>query len=319
MKIHWLIAGLCSVAMTTSFAWAQEAAPGTVQLEDLERQIGPLEVMGQRFTIVLQKKRIVGAAADTEFGETVSRMEIRDQGGEVVYEREFAYEFFGDRFLETWDVSARVLKGNQASGLLITYGVSPSTPLGGESWQVLGIVDGKLAPWGYPLYTEGQLINGEKAEPGEPVETSQEPGLNYEVLHFRVWTGNFFVIVPVRVNWFDGQVRAGWNCVKMTLRGPEPVCQVRVETERVPQESETFVLLYPEPEPMGAEPEEVVVSENSKVEFLAAEANLIWDQDVEGVGLAVGEDIWLKVRIDGQEGWIHTQEDFYAIGLPQAG
>jgi hypothetical protein len=29
--------------------------------------------------------------------------------------------------------------------------------------------------------------------------------------------------------------------------------------------------------------------------------------------------MWLKLRIDGREGWIHTQEDFLAIGLPQSG
>ena len=62
--------------------------------------------MGQRFTVVLQKKRIAGST-DADFGETVSRMEIRDQGGEVVYERDFAYELFGDRFLETGDETTK--------------------------------------------------------------------------------------------------------------------------------------------------------------------------------------------------------------------
>lgn len=37
------------------------------------------------------------------------------------------------------------------------------------------------------------------------------------------------------------------------------------------------------------------------------------------VQLGVGDDLWLKVRIDGKEGWIHTQEDFTAIGVLQAG
>ena len=45
----------------------------------------------------------------------------------------------------------------------------------------------------------------------------------------------------------------------------------------------------------------------------------MWDEEKDIVGLGVGEDLWLKVRIDGKEGWIHTQEDFSAIGLPQAG
>jgi len=34
---------------------------------------------------------------------------------------------------------------------------------------------------------------------------------------------------------------------------------------------------------------------------------------------SVSGDVWIKVRIDGQEGWIHSQEDFDAVGLPEAG
>jgi len=29
--------------------------------------------------------------------------------------------------------------------------------------------------------------------------------------------------------------------------------------------------------------------------------------------------VWLKVRISGQEGWVHSEEDFQALGVPQAG
>ena len=85
--------------------------------------------------------------------------------------------------------------------MLLTYGRLPSTPLGGESWQVFGLFSGPA-----------------------------------------------------------------WRCQKMTQRGPRPVCELRVEADRLP-----------------------------------------------------AEDPWLKVRIDGKEGWVHTPEDFMAIGLPQAG
>jgi hypothetical protein len=66
-------------------------------------------------------------------------------------------------------------------------------------------------------------------------------------------------------------------------------------------------------------PRHVVVRRNSKVEILATEGEVRWQEEANGVGLNPGEDFWLKVRIDGVEGWIHTQEDFLAIGLPSAG
>jgi hypothetical protein len=55
------------------------------------------------------------------------------------------------------------------------------------------------------------------------------------------------------------------------------------------------------------------------VEFVEAEAALKWEESAGQVGLSVSEDVWLKVRIDGKEGWIHSQENFQAVGLPQAG
>ena len=63
----------------------------------------------------------------------------------------------------------------------------------------------------------------------------------------------------------------------------------------------------------------VVVEKGSRVEFLAAEVEQSWQEGNKEVRLGVSEDVWLKVRIDGVEGWIQTQEDLQAIGLPQAG
>jgi len=39
--------------------------------------------------------------------------------------------------------------------------------------------------------------------------------------------------------------------------------------------------------------------------------------DASSVGISADSDLWLKVRIDGKEGWIHSEEDFQALGLPE--
>jgi hypothetical protein len=117
-----------------------------------------------------------------------------------------------------------------------------------------------------------------------------------------------------------GQVRPAWRCMKMTSQGWRPLCQFRVEAHRVSQEVEvTFVRLWPEADEGLGIAQHVVVKKDSKVEFLAAETAQVWQEGDEQISLGVSEDVWLKVRIDGKEGWIHTQEDLHAIGLPQAG
>ncbi len=38
--------------------------------------------------------------------------------------------------------------------------------------------------------------------------------------------------------------------------------------------------------------------------------------DDAGTIAVLSKEPWLKVRIDGKEGWIHSQEDFDALGMP---
>lgn len=63
----------------------------------------------------------------------------------------------------------------------------------------------------------------------------------------------------------------------------------------------------------------VVIQKNSRVEILGAKVFVKWDEGKDTIGLGVGDDIWVKIRVDGKEGWIHTDEDLQAIGLYQAG
>jgi hypothetical protein len=305
----------------------QGAAAPTPTIEEFRKQEGPFDLGGQRFTVVLQMKRLArqGRAADPDFGETLATVEIKDPGGRVHFQTTFPYEVSGDRFVQTTAASTQLLRGSQGRGLLITYGVLPSTPLGGESWQVFGLFagpptagrSGRLVPFSKPIFAEGQLITG---TPGERiVETSQEPGLQGDVLRVRVWAGNFFVIIPLRILWFRNTIGPAWQCVKMTPRGPKPICPLSVEAERHPTEEMTFVRLRPEADEGMGVAQHVVVKRDSKVEFLGVETEVIWKENADGVGLGVSDDVWLKIRIDGREGWIHTQEDFQAIGLPQSG
>ena len=309
-----LVAGTIGWTQSSAGQARQTPAAGAAQFEAFDQRIGPFSIKNQNFTVVLHRKRLKGAGE-----ETVARMEIRDARGRTAYERSFPFAVDGNHFVETNEVSARHLQGTRAAGILVSYDVEPSTPLGGGSYQVFGTFDGKLVPFSKPISFEGNLIEPEP--PSETiVKTATEAGLRGDVLQFRVWTSNVFVIVPVRVDWPQAKVRPAWRCMKMTSRGWQPVCTFKVDAERnATQDELTFVRLLAEDfEPDGMA-EHVVVKRNSKVEVLQAAGILDWRETDEIVSLGVGEDLWLKVRIDGKEGWIHTQEDFHAIGLPQAG
>jgi hypothetical protein len=297
----------------------QNAAPAAATLEDFERRIGPLVLKGQSFTVILHGKRVRATRPiDPDSQQTVVGLEIRDAGGNVHYQRSFAYEVAGGAFAETLDVTAQVLEGSQGAGLLLTYGELPSAPLGGQSWQVFGLFDRKLVPFSKRIFADGNLVNS--GPDARVVRASREPNFQPDVVHVRVWVGNFFVIVPLRVDWLLAKMRPAWICSKLTRNGPKPLCEYQVESDRHPSEEDlTFVRLFAEADEGFGTPAHVVVKKDSRVEILATEAQVDWEEDTDAVKINIAGDPWLKVRIDGKEGWIHTQEDFEAIGLPQTG
>ncbi len=63
-------------------------------------------------------------------------------------------------------------------------------------------------------------------------------------------------------------------------------------------------------------PAHVVIRRDSKI--LAAKVRAGLGEDKNGMSLGVDDDAWLRIRVDGKEGWIHTEEDFEAVGPPQA-
>jgi hypothetical protein len=96
-------------------------------------------------------------------------------------------------------------------------------------------------------------------------------------------------------------------------------CELHVEVERTPVEDElTFVRLFTEADERFGTPKHVVVKRDSKVEFLGARVRVVPSAG-SILEIGVADDPWVHVRIDGQEGWLHTQEDFSAIGVPEAG
>ena len=121
MRIASCILGFFLVLVTTTIGWTQ-SAPGAGNqgqqktsttaspLEDFERRIGPLKIKRQNFTVVLHLKRVrVPVARAVGSVETVTRMEIWDDAGNIHYAKSFPCEVVGDHFAETMEISAQML------------------------------------------------------------------------------------------------------------------------------------------------------------------------------------------------------------------
>jgi hypothetical protein len=306
-----------SLSSTPQAVQAGMVAGQAPKAEDLEERKGPFTIMGQTFTVVLRSKHLPGKKDD--FGQTLTALEIVDAGGAVQHREEFPIAVENGEFTESCSVIVNPISGSNGSGLLLGTMCLPSAPLSGGPWQIFGLINGKLSPIGKPLYAEGELGDFVRGKINRIGNLTQ---ILADELRIRLFTGYFFVSVPVRVNWMEGKLALAQHCFYQTGHGmAEGGCEMPAEdVERVPSEQElSFVRMFSESNEQAGTPAHVVVKKSSQVEILAAKVLVKWEEGEKAIGLGVGGDIWVKVRIDGKEGWIHTDEDLQAVGLYRAG
>jgi len=298
-------------------AQAAAAPAGSPQLEDVEERRGPFSIAGQTFTVLLHYKRLPGKTGP-DF-QALASLEILNAEGEVQHREPFPYSAEAKDLSEGCSAKFQFLAGSNGKGLLLNVGCLPSAPLSGGPWEIFGVVNGKLVLIGKPLVTEGELGN---FVPGAISRIGTATQILPDTLQIRVWTGYFFATAPVRVDWFQGKLALAQHCFYQTGHGfAEDGCEMPVEkVERTPSNQDmTFVRLFTESNEHTNPPAHVVVKKDSQVEILAAKVLITWDEGRDAISLGVGDDIWVKVRIDSKEGWIHTTEDLNAIGLYQSG
>ena len=318
-----------------------KTSAAVAQLEDVEQRLGPFTISGSDYTVVLHnRKRQPGGTQES--GDTVVAMEIRDAAGAIEYQRKFPYQETNSAFSDAWSVDAHILAGTNGTGLLVRYDFDsePSAPQEWypDWWQVFGVVGGKLKPFGAPVYFEGQL-GWEGAAKTDIYKSAGPLGPRADAIQFRIWAGHFRMIYPVRVDWAEGKMTPAQGCDEEADKGGAgevAACQYKVLPEPDRQiGNTTFVTLCERPGEKCEEPEKVAVKTNSKVELLVAQVKARWIagvatgpsgksgkvadpmDDAGGAGWTQNDELWLKVRIDGKEGWMHGEEDFNAFGLPQ--
>jgi hypothetical protein len=312
---------------------AQAVAPaGATKGGASEERLGPFSIAGRDYSVLLRKrKRRPGPTQES--GETVVAIEIQDATRTILYHRTFPYQEETEDFSDAWFVSAGLLTGANGSGLLVNYSEDsePSSPEPEptESWQVFGVVNGKLRPFSGPISVQGGLVSSKEMKKG--YKTAGPLDSQSDALEFRVWAHHFRLIYPVRVDWGQGKLSPAHPCEKAAMSGSNAACQYKVEQEDLSNRDEaTFVRFCPIPAQKCDKPERVLVKKDSKVEMVVGQADVTWSEGVAagpsgdpqkpmddegGIGVAE-DDVWLKLRVDGKEGWMNSVEDFTVLSLP---
>lgn len=324
-----VIASLLSLCMLIQLSFPDpsrsQALPvhENLQVTRAERRLGPFEIGGESYTVIIGLQRIVGAPEG--FEETVDMCSIVDGRGKEHYRKSFDVAAGQEMFEETVGLGAYALESGgrkifrsdrgqleesvvdegKTVGLLLSYGFLPSAPSSGSSCQVFTPEGGLLLPRFPPLTVYGNvydLPNGSRSGAKRLFEG--------DTMKFGVWTGWFEVTVPV-------EVLEGLRVVPLHRQLTFGLDAFPVVVDRAPRDEETFVRLFRSPD--DSTPGHVIVKRDSNVEFLWAYTRVTFDSGLDETGISVDEMPWLKVRIDGEEGFVREAEDLMALGLRPAG
>jgi len=296
----------------------------TGKIESHERRMGPFKINEREFTVIF--KLVKYQDASKGFDETVESFSIVDKEGDVHYQKSFDVEYGNGRFAESVGICAYALdsmgkkgflyesgrlkefisKEQAGVGLILYYGVTPSAPSSGVSCQVFTLKKEHLTPLFPPLTVYGQIY--ELPHGSNPNALMLFDG---NTMKFGVWTGWFEVIVPVKV--LDRL-----SIAPLHFNSTFGYNAFDVIVERRHSEEETFVRFFNDPG-ISSIPRHVIIKKDTKVEFLWAYARVSIESGGAECMISIDEMPWLKVRIDGKEGFVRNSEDLLALGIHPAG
>ena len=310
---------------------SQPSTPGPAtstnlaETKETEERLGPFPNSGSNYTVVLHKKHLL-ASEDSGPLDGVVAMEIVDAAGAVHYKR--TYPLWADaEAVSAWTVSAYILKGTNDTGLLMRSRPSESS---GFYEQIFGIVNGKLVPFCGP-FPQMDV----KPDASGVYRTVRPLGPQADEIPVMMGTGRFLIVIPIRLDWAQGKLTLAPQCPELAAGNTHAMCQYQMVNPKSflqKPKSVTFVRLYSSPNENSGKPERVIVKPASQIDLLAYLADMELKQpdflhaplpkefpvnDMASIGIAPNSDGWLQVRIDGKVGWIHSNEDLDALGLPE--
>jgi len=264
------------------------------------RTLGPFPIEGHEFTVELRvvcyKQSRHAGKCDEDDEETISSASILDENGKTRFKKSFPVGLV--RQTENHLVSAVLLEGREHQALELAYQDFSAPSKTRKSIQIFALQNSVLRP----LDPEPLEFQGGLAElPAGQWENSRRL-LEGDTLDVYVLTTYFYIVAPVRVDWKDFRLEEQ-NSGEFDV-ADQPPYEIRPTIE-----SDRPIHLYPSPDdktnPLG-----INLTPGSHIQLLKARFSKAPPNEHDSAN-----ETWLKVRIDGQEGWILGVDDYTALGL----
>lgn len=288
------------MSVATAVAESDQVFPASVTVvRDSDR----LFIDRRSFVVQVHEEYFVGLVPDNQnmlWDRTVKEVRIIDRAGTTHFAESYDIPLYGTGFEYSYRIEPYLLMTENDRGILLVRDALPSAPSSGRSIRIFSRHEEKIKPISHWLTVAGDI---EGITPSDDGRVRLPPG---DTVTFLVWTGHFSVVVPVLVDLEGVRILVPEGIRSYALKAKGPVFF------RNPDPVNLFM------EPSESSPTiKIAVSRSSRIEYIETltEAHLAGEKNLELRVLSP----WLRVRVDGQEGWLREERDFISVGLPPAG
>lgn len=288
------------MSVATAVAESDQVFPASVTVvRDSDR----LFIDRRSFVVQVHEEYFVGLVPDNQnmlWDRTVKEVRIIDRAGTTHFAESYDIPLYGTGFEYSYRIEPYLLMTENDRGILLVRDALPSAPSSGRSIRIFSRHEEKIKPISHWLTVAGDI---EGISPSDDGRVRLPPG---DTVTFLVWTGHFSVVVPVLVDLEGVRILVPEGIRSYALKAKGPVFF------RNPDPVNLFM------EPSESSPTiKIAVSRSSRIEYIETltEAHLAGEKNLELRVLSP----WLRVRVDGQEGWLREERDFISVGLPPAG
>jgi hypothetical protein len=285
--------------------WAALASPaGTT--ETTERR-GPF-VLGEAPERAVMVEAIAEEAPGLPAGawrRTLTRLRFLGSGGPLLYQETLATALVGgEGFGEEVSLGAiQEVRGPGARVLLVALETLPSAASGGTTLVVYGFDrSGRFRRLGPAFEGPGTRVRNATDASGRVVLLREG-----RYLDVASWTSHVSLVLP----WQWSRVREAFELARLCGRVEAELRAPAGGLVRLHRRLGPVALGEPTPDVRALAPDRrVTVGARSRIEVL---------EGCRRYGEAPGRfSVWLRVRIDGEEGWVGDEEDLARLGLPAA-
>lgn len=255
------------------------------------------------FVVQVYEEYFIGRVPDDQdllWDRTVKEVRIIDWAKTVHFAESFDVPLYRTGFEYSYSIKPYHLLAEKGRGILLVRDALPSAPSSGRSIRIFSRHEEKIKPVTKWLTVSGEI---EGIMPSEDGKVRLPPE---DTVTFLVWTGNFSVVVPVVVDLEGVRVLIPEGVRSLAVKARDPVFFRNPDPVNLfvdPSDSSTAI--------------KVEVRRTSRIEYLEAQAQTLLAGE-KNQELRVLKP-WLRVRVDGQEGWVKEERDLISLGLPYAG